>query len=955
MANSDYTYSSSARRSPVRAIWNVISSRFVLIPALILSLVAAGVLIVYYQRYSQIIDAGLRGDLFVRSSGIYAAPLKLYAGTAMPMNRLTAHLRKIGYLDQGKSENEKRGQFTVRGATVSIYPGNDTLSERGNGFKNIRVTFDRNGVGIQSIVDLQTRQQLSEAEVEPELISSVINQDREKRKIIEYKDIPKNLLNAIITMEDRQFFDHPGVNWRGILRALVRDYQAGEWVEGGSSITQQLVKNLFIYKPQQTPPRTLTRKLQEAYMSIILEQRLSKEEIMAMYCNQIYLGQRGSFSINGFGQAARAYFGKDISTLTLDEAALLAGIINSPNYNSPYSNKARALDRRNKAIDGMVETGAITRAEGDAAKKRDVVVTGIKDGVDAMDAPYFVDYLMRQVENQFAYSGEPLNTLRIYSTIDLDLQRAAYQAVVNNMKAVDKLLARRKGGTAGLQAALVAMNPQTGEILAMVGGRDYAASQLNRAADSKRQPGSVFKPFVYATALSMEGDDLSGVITAASMFNDQPTTFQFEGKPYEPGNFGEKYEMKPVTLRDALVHSKNVVAVQVAERVGYSQVVQLVKKAGLNNIPPYPSMALGVGEATPLLMASAYTTFANQGKRVAPLSIKRVINKDGGTVFESTTETREVISPQVAYIMTTMMKDVIDRGTGTRVRQMGLTAPAAGKTGSSRDGWFAGYTPNLVCVVWVGFDDNSNIVLTGGATAAPIWADFMIKALQVRPELGGDFKMPEEGLVTFDIDPTTGTVPETGALSVRHELFLNGTEPGTQPPHDPSNPDAAKPPATGETDVNNPPTAPKPSGVEPKVSGSSNDQFIPLPPEARRRMSKENPTPTPELKKEEKKNDDRSFFRRIIDSLGISSTEPKPEASDTQSVQPAVQKQADVVRPTATPAPPASGKQTTFSIEVCSVTGLLPVDNLCKSRERRRFTLGNEPKASCNAERHRRP
>ncbi|HEY6399842.1 MAG TPA: penicillin-binding transpeptidase domain-containing protein, partial [Blastocatellia bacterium] len=352
------------------------------------------------------------------------------------------------------------------------------------------------------------------------------------------------------------------------------------------------------------------------------------------------------------------------------------------------------------------------------------------------------------------------------------------------MNEVDKRFAKRKNGIEGLQAAMVAMNPKTGEILAMVGGRDYAKSQLNRATDARRQPGSVFKPFVYAAAISAGGDNLTNPITTATTFIDEPKTFPSSSGPWSPGNYGGNFTMGPITVRDALVQSKNVVTVEVAQMVGLSSVARMAERAGLTKVQQVPSMALGTIEATPLQMASAYTAFANRGRRIAPIAVKRVTTKDGTTLFESRLETKDVMNAQVAYIMTSLMQDVLDRGTGTRVRQMGFNGVAAGKTGSSRDAWFAGYTPNLVCVVYVGFDDNSDIGLTGGVIAAPIWADFMIRALRVRPELGGSFEDPG-GLVVCDIDPATGAAPTEETTAPRREIFLAGTEPyGAQPATD---------------------------------------------------------------------------------------------------------------------------------------------------------------------------
>ena len=768
-----YTTRSSRRKkkdSFPRRVLRFIFSPVIVVSALLIALVGGGILTHYYFKYADLIDRGLRGDIFVRASGIYAAPKNLYAGATLNSGELVAHLKRIGYLEKGSTQNEKRGQYAVRNGVVEIYPGSEAVINGAKMYRNLRVSFGKDGV--QSLTDLEHREKLDRAEIEPELISSVITQSREKRKIIDYKDLPQTLVDGLTVIEDRQFFDHYGVNWRTIIRAVVRNYEEGSIREGGSTITQQLVKNFWL-----TQEKTYKRKLAEAYMSVILETRLTKEQIMAMYCNQIYLGQRSGFSIQGFGEAARSYFDKDISQLTLAESAMLAGIIRSPNHYAPAAHPDRAKDRRNFVIEELYKAGKVTRAEADKAKDSPLGVKARSGGgLDVADAPYFVDYLMRQLESQQSSDPEALKALRIYSTLDLGLQRAAYQAVSKHMDAVAKTLSRHKGGTSGLQAALVAMNPKTGEVLAMIGGRDYATSQLNRATDAKRQPGSVFKPFVYAQALA-SAYEFGDVITPATMFRDAPKTFTYGfGEEYKPGNFGNGYENKEITLRDALVKSKNVITVELAQRVGFPNIARLAEKAGLPRPPTYPSMALGVAEATPLQMASAYTMFANNGRRIAPIVYKRIVNSAGAVVSDIKADSREVITPQVAYVMTSMMKDVLDRGTGARVRQMGFTKPAAGKTGTSRDGWFVGYTPNLVCAVWVGFDDNSDLGLTGGNSAAPIWAAFMLKALQIRPDLGGDFTDPGD-ISSVDIDPATGLIAKAESLSKRHELFIKGTEP----------------------------------------------------------------------------------------------------------------------------------------------------------------------------------
>jgi penicillin-binding protein 1B len=366
--------------------------------------------------------------------------------------------------------------------------------------------------------------------------------------------------------------------------------------------------------------------------------------------------------------------------------------------------------------------------------------------------------------------------LRIYTSIDLDLQRAAYAAVTKQLAALDKIQSKRFApGT--LQAALVAMNARTGEIVAMVGGRDYAKSQLNRASDALRQPGSAFKPFVYATALNTAYDPVPRVITPATTYMDEPKTFTFDNQEYSPGNFGDAYSNAPVTLRDALVNSLNVVTVDVAMEVTIGRVMNLAAKAGLPRpARAYPAMALGTSEATPLQVASAYTAFATLGTRTSPIAINRITTGNGVTIAAPTPQKSEVFRSEVAYVMTSFMKDVVNRGTAAKVRARGFKANVAGKTGTSRDGWFAGYTPNLVCVVWVGFDDGSQLGLTGANSALPIWTDFMSVALGEHPEWQGDWQMPA-GIEQVAINPSTGTSASAEDPNKRIELFINGTSP----------------------------------------------------------------------------------------------------------------------------------------------------------------------------------
>ncbi len=818
---------------PRASLWRRAARRLlsapVLIPVGFLTLVAIAVLVYYWTIFSGRIDNLLRGEVFTRSAGIYAAPKQLRVGETASPEDLIAYLKRAGYVERTQQADTARGRYSVNGTTLDVEPSKNSTVDGQPQFQSVRVQFSRNAKSISSLAQLAGNTRLERAWLEPELISSVTGQERAKRKVIGFNDLPPHLVKAITVTEDRSFFEHYGVNIRGILRALVRRYDNSDpnspiARQGGSSITQQLVKNLLL-----SPERTPKRKIAEAYMSVILETRLTKEQIFALYCNQAYLGQQAGFSIHGFGQAADAYFNKDVTNLTMPEAAFLAGLIRSPNRYNPYHDINTATARRNQVFDSMAEAGAITREEADHAKTEPLKVAPVKGRIDVSDAPYFSDYVQNQLGDIIAGSGAAEH-LRIYTTIDMDLQRAAYAALTKQLAALDRVQSKRFApGT--VQAALVAMNAKTGEIVSMVGGRDYSKSQLNRATDAFRQPGSVFKPFVYATALNTAYDPVPRVITAATTYMDEPKTFTYDNQEYSPGNFGDTYSRGAVTLRDALVHSLNVITVDVAMEVTIGRVMNLASKAGLPKpARAYPAMALGTSEATPLQVASAYTAFAGSGTRTTPVAINRVTTGNGVTIAAPTPQKSEVMRPDVAYVMTSFMKDVVNRGTAAKVRARGLKAIVAGKTGTSRDGWFAGYTPNLVCVVWVGFDDGSQLGLTGANSALPIWTDFMQSALSEHPEWQGDWPMPE-GIQQAEIDPKTGALAAADAESRRTELFINGTTPTTdseEEPQEEATPEGAEQPTpeTGAESAATPEASPAPS-PRARTTPKPGDEFGP--------------------------------------------------------------------------------------------------------------------------------
>lgn len=527
-------------------------------------------------------------------------------------------------------------------------------------------------------------------------------------------------------------------------------------------------------------------------MSVILETRLPKEKIFELYANQIYLGQQAGFSINGVGEAANAYFGKDVTALNLSEAAFLAGIIRSPNRYNPYKNQVKVRERRNQVLDSMAEAGAVSRAESDAAKAQPLTLNPPQKREELTDTPYFTEFAQAQLAGVVA-DPEAVQHLRVYTTLDSELQKAAHAAVTKRLDRLDKAFKNK----AGLNAALVAIRPKTGEVVAMIGGRNYLENQFNRATEAKRQPGSVFKPFVYAAAINTAYDPMPRVLTAASVFTDEPKVFTFGSETYKPNNYGDFFSNKPVTVRDALVKSKNTITVDLAMELNVGKVMNLAAKAGLPKVAKaYPSMALGTAEATPLEMASAYTAFANLGQRAAPNTIARVTNGDGTTVAAPQPQKSEVFRPDVGYIMVDMMKDVVNRGTAAELRAWGFRnvtnkVGIAGKTGTSRDGWFVGFTPELVCAVYVGFDDGDDLGMKGSDSAMPIWADFMRSALDAHPDWNADWAMPA-GIERAEIDITTGKV-----IGAEDKTAATEPTPTPTPTFDSSLPESSTPIQTG--------------------------------------------------------------------------------------------------------------------------------------------------------------
>lgn len=774
-------------------------------------IIFSGVSLYYYQYYSRMIDRRLSGEVFQRTARLYATPFQIYPGQKLTADAVVARLQRAGYEPEGSNHPGE--------GTYALSPGRVTLTPIVG--ESMQLSFQG---GYLTRIVKKSQGELADAALPAELVTSLGDTNRQKRRIVEFKELPPHLVNALIAAEDNRFYSHFGIDPIRLTGAVFQSIRNSSIIKGTSTITQQFARNYFLASSGEIDEngrfkRRPTRKLNEIFLSLILEQRLSKQQILTLYSNDVYLGARGSFFIKGFGEAAAAYFGKDLTALTLPEAATLASIIPAPSgAYSPVKHADRATERRNAVLDQMVNLGFIKPEEAKAAKDTPLKLAPFK--ADASDAPYLVDYIRDSLLRDFSEDVLNNDSLRIETSIDPGLQRAAVDAVVKNLKDVNEVVTQRnKKRKAGdklpvAQASLVVLDRKTAGIRAMVGGGDYGESQLNRITEAFRQPGSIFKPWVYAAALeecerlitpprarAEEGvepeplpppGDARDCLTPATILEDVPTTFVYDGdKTYEPNNYHEQYKQR-VTFRYALEHSLNIPTVKIAEAIGFERVVNLARRAGLNaKIRAYPSVALGAFEVTPIEMAGAYTVFANEGRRLQPHALTKVVGADGSTLKNYKYEETQVLSPQVAYLMTHIMEGVIDHGTGAGIRAGGFGLPAAGKTGTSRDGWFAGYTKDYVVIAWVGFDDNTDLNLDGSRSALPIWRDFMLKAQQLHPprDLDAMNFNPPEGIVEETVAKDAHEPPAWGCTDDRRETFLAGAVPSPLACGDPqSNP-----------------------------------------------------------------------------------------------------------------------------------------------------------------------
>jgi penicillin-binding protein 1B len=770
-------------------------------------LAGATVFFWYWNKYGQIVDRRLNEPLFVHTAQIYAAPPEVRPGQTVTAQWVVNELRQAGYTAQGQTPVSSMGTYATGPGTVTVSPGPESYHAEDPAtisFANGTVSQIAGGQG----------QQLTAYELEPLLVTGLSDQSRAKRRLVTYDELPRYMVAAATSIEDQRFFHHGALDYEGILRSILNDLMPGHhYLEGASTIDMQVAKMFFL-----TPQRTFKRKFLQVLIALQLEHHLSKQQIFQMYANEVPLGEVGSYAIDGFGEAAQAYFGKDVGQLNLPECALLAGMIQSPSWLNPFRHPQRAMARRNVVLDGMVETGAITKQQAEQAKATPVDV--VPGAFDSGEAPWFTELVRDQLRQRLNDPDYNEQGLRIYTSLDPDLQQVAQNAVKEGLQHTDEVVRERYERRVrydkrhGIeppplvypQVALVALNPHTGQVLALVGGRNYAKSQLDHAI-AHRPTGSIFKPFVYAAAFnsSLAGTQLtvpndvststvstngaspnsaspgsvSGIFTPLTILHDEPTTFTFDnGQTYSPHDFDNEY-FGNVPAVEALYRSLNNATIELAEMVGYDNVANLAQAAGITSVQPTPAMAIGSYDATPLQMAGAYTMFANGGVKIDPWMLASVRSPNGNVIADYTPKTTPVLDPRVAFLTLGLMEQVLNNphGTGAGIRGMGFTAPAAAKTGTSHDAWFAGFTSNLLCVVWVGNDDYSELNIEGDRAAGPIWGDFMKAAVQLPEYSDTEQFIPPQGVVQVQLGDATNLLADASCPDDWTASFLAGTQP----------------------------------------------------------------------------------------------------------------------------------------------------------------------------------
>ena len=725
------------------------------------SIVAIAFLMTTAVLLEALIRPRLGQDTLSTPTRFYARPLVLEVGMTVDRDAVESRLKRLGY-DRSRRRSVRIGEYRLSSRQWNVGRRAFRLADKLDPGGVVTVDLGYGGY-ITSIQDADNRR-LRYFTIEPELLRSAYGPKREDRVPIQLSDLPPHLVDAVLSIEDQRFYTHSGIDIKRVLGAAFANIRARRVVQGGSTITQQLVKNLYL-----SSRRSPVRKLREAAMALVFDSRYDKGQILETYLNQVYLGQNGGLAIHGVGRAAQYFFGKDVSQLTLSEAALLAGIIRGPSLYSPFRNPEAATDRRNLVLSVMGSRGLLTERQVRDAQGRPL---GLRSPPkQARTGRYVADYVASRLRSE--HGDKALKQgLTVFTTVDMALQSAAEQAVTEGLARLDREYPRLAQQDSPLQAALVAIKPQTGEILAMVGGRDYGETQFNRAVYARRQPGSSFKPIVALTALTANSQQF----TLASLLEDKRLSVETPVGLWEPENYDQRFRGE-VTLRDALERSLNVPFARLGMAVGPERIAETGGNLGIeNDLYAVPSLALGSSEVSPLEMSRAYGVFAAGGFRAELHSTLGVIDRDGDVLSRAKIEGQQVYDPAEVYLITSALQGAVERGTGRGLRSLGYRGPVAAKSGTTngfRDAWFIGYTPDIAVAVWVGFDDGRSIGLSGSRAALPIFARFLVSALG---RYGGDdFEIPP-GIEVADINEETGLLAGPGCRG-EPEVFLRGTAP----------------------------------------------------------------------------------------------------------------------------------------------------------------------------------
>ncbi len=692
------------------------------------------------------IDQQLVKKQFTPSIELYSAPEKFFKGQNLSIDQMASELLAHGYRERAVPQTllakdfEKFTRDECEGQISNDFNRETTecLALRNASNEYSIVAFENNGKN-KEILEVYGGAPLAPivlTELDPTVFAQYYGDEPILREKVELGDTPALCLNALLAIEDSTFLEHNGVNLKSIARALIKDLTVGRVVQGGSTITQQLVKNYFL-----THEKTISRKFKEFFMAILLETKATKDSILEAYINEIYMGQNGPFQVHGFASGSQFYFGKKLSDLNLAECSMIAALVNGPGVFSPFTNPKKAMERRQRVLEKMVELKIISEGEANVAKQEPLPQKPQR--LLSEPAPFFVDAVLKKVQSM----GLDLNQgLKIETTLDLKAQEAAQKSVREGVARIEssyKSLKKLKESGKNLEALLVSADPTNGYIQAIVGGTNYKKSQFNRAVQSKRQVGSVMKPFVYLTTLE-NNDETGQPYTPLSILDDSKFTIDYDRQSWSPENYDDEYFGK-VPMYYALMRSLNCATASLGIKIGLSKIVETAHTLGLDSdIKPFPAMTLGAFELSPLEVLQAYGTFARMGEQVHLTMIRKIKNLDNTVIYENTIERKTVYNPTSIAVLVGMMKQVMQNGTGRFTREWGFTHPAGGKTGTTsdtHDSWFAGFTPLHTAVVWVGYDDNTSHGLTGAQAAMPIWTQYMKDYAATYPPL--DFHWPD--------------------------------------------------------------------------------------------------------------------------------------------------------------------------------------------------------------------